>query len=230
MALAAVVTAATLAAPSSRAMFPTIIENATISGNQSSGEGAGVTVSTNGLLTLRNTIVANNMPGNAECGFRSVGTAPGVANLITNNDPTFGCPGVVVTSDPQLGQLQLNSPGDTRTMAIQYGVSPAVDAGDNSTALATDQHGVTRPQGAHSDIGACEAPPPSADLSITKAVSASSAQPGDTVTYTLNVHNAGPNTANSVSVSDTLPTLRLPSWCLQPVHISRQRELRSVTR
>jgi uncharacterized repeat protein (TIGR01451 family) len=33
----------------------------------------------------------------------------------------------------------------------------------------------------------------------------STAQPGDTVTYTLSVSNAGPNDANSVTVSDTLP-------------------------
>jgi uncharacterized repeat protein (TIGR01451 family) len=182
------------------------IENSTISGNQSTGAEAGVSVYTDGLLTLHNTIIANNLPGNAECAFRSVATAQGVANLITNNDPTFSCPGVTVTSDPQLGSLKLNSPGDTPTMAIQYGVSPAVDAGDDATALATDQRGVTRPQGAHSDIGAYEAPPPSADISLTKSVSATTAQPGDTLTYTLTLNNSGPNAATSVAVSDGLPS------------------------
>jgi len=43
-------------------------------------------------------------------------------------------------------------------------------------------------------------------LSITKSVSPTTAQPGDTITYALAVSNAGPNTANNVSVSDTLPS------------------------
>jgi uncharacterized repeat protein (TIGR01451 family) len=178
------------------------VQNSTISGNAASGAGGGIETVLNGTFVLQNTIIANN--GAQECitgGF--VNTAGSAANLITNN---FDCTAVTLTSDPQLEPLQVNSPGNTPTMAIQYGVSPAIDAGDDSTALATDQRGVTRPQGAHSDIGAYEAPPPSADLSITKGISSSTAQPGDTITYTLTVRNAGPNTANNVSVSDTLPT------------------------
>jgi uncharacterized repeat protein (TIGR01451 family) len=94
-------------------------------------------------------------------------------------------------------------------MAIQSG-SPAVDNGDD-TALAadgitTDQRGVFRPQGPHSDIGAYEAPPPSADLSITKSVSPTTGQPGDTVTYTIVVTNNGPDTAFDVSVTDGWPS------------------------
>ncbi|MGZ6528246.1 MAG: choice-of-anchor Q domain-containing protein, partial [Actinomycetota bacterium] len=157
-------------------------------------------------FVLDNTIVANN--GANECIVSGVvatssGAVSSGGNLITAND---GCPGVVETADPQLGPLQPNAPGDTPTMAIQYGISPAVDAGDDATALATDQRGVPRPQGAHSDIGAYEAPPPSADLSLTKEVSSSTAQPGDRVTYTLTVKNSGPNTANTVTVTDDLPS------------------------
>ncbi|HEX6804603.1 MAG TPA: DUF11 domain-containing protein [Terriglobales bacterium] len=181
------------------------VQNVTISGNRSNSHGGGITVVNNGAsasLTLDNTILANN-GGDFECEtISSVGTK-GAGNLIMTNS---GCPGVAVTSDPQVGLLQLNSPGDTPTMAIQNGVSPAVDAGDDATALATDQRGITRPQGAHSDIGAYEAPPPSADLSIAKSVSPSAAQVGQTVTYTLLVTNNGPNTANTVTVSDALPS------------------------
>jgi uncharacterized repeat protein (TIGR01451 family) len=106
-----------------------------------------------------------------------------------------------------VGPLQLDpqSVTGTMTMAIQPG-SSAVDAGDDATALSTDQRGLTRPQGPHSDIGAFEAPPPSADLSITKAISSGTALVGDTLTYTLTVTNAGPNVANSVVVTDNLPS------------------------
>jgi hypothetical protein len=54
--------------------------------------------------------------------------------------------------DPQLGALQDNG-GPTLTMAID-GNSPAVDAGDECPA--SDQRGVSRPQGAGCDSGAYE--------------------------------------------------------------------------
>ena len=181
------------------------VQNVTISGNQATGSGGGIEVmndSATTIFVLDNTIIANN--GAQECIISGTITTKGSAsNLIVNN---AGCPNVTVTSDPGLGPLQLNSPGDTPTMAIVSGVSPAVDAADDGSALSNDQRGVSRPQGPHSDIGAYEAPPPSADLSITKAVSTSTAQPGDTVTYTLIVNNAGPNDANRVTVTDTLPS------------------------
>jgi uncharacterized repeat protein (TIGR01451 family) len=46
----------------------------------------------------------------------------------------------------------------------------------------------------------------STDLSITKSTSAPTAFGGNPITYTLAVSNAGPSPANTVSVSDTLPT------------------------
>lgn len=46
---------------------------------------------------------------------------------------------------------------------------------------------------------------PQADLSITKNASAGSVPTGSPFTYTINVNNAGPSTANAVSVSDVLP-------------------------
>jgi len=191
------------------------VQNATISNNQSTSDKGGVVVMNDGsttLFTLDNTIIANNglngTDSASECDVIGTVTKSGAGNLVMSNG---GCPGVVVSADPQLGPLQLNTSnppnsGDTPTMAIQNGVSPAVDAGDDTTALSTDQRGVTRPQGPHSDIGAYEAPPPSADLSIVKAVSSATAVPGDTVTYTLAVSNVGPNDANTVTVTDALPT------------------------
>jgi uncharacterized repeat protein (TIGR01451 family) len=187
-----------------------IVQNSTFSGNTATSSGGGIQAYGIGSFVLANTIVANN--GAQECikGGLVGSSNSGIIsanNLITSN---YSCVGVTVTADPLLGPLQLNG-GDTPTMAIQYGVSPAIDTGSDSVvsaspALATAQNGLSRPQGAHADIGAYEAPPPSADISIAKAVSSTSAQPGDTLNYTLIVSNAGPNDASSVTVTDTLPT------------------------
>jgi len=187
-----------------------VVQNSTFSGNIATSSGGGIEAYGLGSFVLANTIVANN--GAQECikgGLVGSSNSGRIStnNLITND---YSCVGVTVTADPQLGPLQLNG-GDTPTMAIQFGVSPAIDAGSDSVVsatptLATAQNGLSRPQGAHTDIGAYEAPPPSADLSIAKAVSSSTAQPGYTLNYTLTVSNAGPNDANSVTVTDTLPT------------------------
>ncbi|MFC8734428.1 hypothetical protein ACFT5B_18390 [Luteimicrobium sp. NPDC057192] len=44
-----------------------------------------------------------------------------------------------------------------------------------------------------------------ADLGITKSVDPTTAQPGDTVTYTVTVTNHGPNTAHDVTAVDPIP-------------------------
>jgi uncharacterized repeat protein (TIGR01451 family) len=54
-------------------------------------------------------------------------------------------------------------------------------------------------------MSAVSAQQPSSDLSITKQVSPVVAAPGDLVTYTLIVHNAGPDTETAL-VYDILPT------------------------
>ncbi|MGE5375387.1 MAG: choice-of-anchor Q domain-containing protein, partial [Bacteroidota bacterium] len=59
--------------------------------------------------------------------------------------------------DALIGPLA-NNGGPTLTHALLPG-SPAIDAGDDAVCPATDQRGVTRPQGTHCDIGSYEATP-----------------------------------------------------------------------
>ena len=201
------------------------VQNATISGNQATGAGGGIVVYNDGSPTtfiLDNTIIANN--GAQECIMEGSGTVTtssgGVsssANMIVNNSAASGsqhpCPSAV-SSDPLLESLpKLNSPGDTPTLALKAG-SPAVDAGDDSYILATDQRGVPRPVGAHGDIGAYERIP-QADFSITKSVGNDTAKAGDTVTYTLTVTNVG-DPATSVTVTDNFPTALTLVSCSAP--------------
>jgi uncharacterized repeat protein (TIGR01451 family) len=46
---------------------------------------------------------------------------------------------------------------------------------------------------------------PSADLSVTKAVDKTSASPGDTLTYTITIYNAGPDAVVTPGATDQLP-------------------------
>ena len=70
-----------------------------------------------------------------------------------------GCPGQstctnTITTDPMLGTLG-NYGGLTETIPLLTG-SSAIDTGDDAVCPATDQRGVSRPLGAHCDIGAFE--------------------------------------------------------------------------
>lgn len=124
------------------------VSNSTFSGNTASA-GGGI-YNNGGTVTLKNTIVANSPIGSNCYGIIN----DGGGNL---SYPDATCPGI--NTDPLLGPVQ-NNGGPTETMALGPG-SAAIDAGDDAICAAEpvnglDQRGVTRPQGAHCDIGAVE--------------------------------------------------------------------------
>jgi len=202
-----------------------VVENTTISGNFATGSdnnaGGGIVVMafplvrnvpTRASFSLSNTILSRN--GSNDClllstsdptGGNITGTvdANGSGNLILNNN---GCRGVAVSADPQLAPLALDrrSTIGTPTMALPAG-SPAIDAADDSHFLSRDQRGVARPQGPHSDIGAFEFAPPSANLALTSQTSAAQIVAGDSFTYTVQLTNSGPDDAQNVVFSDIPP-------------------------
>ena len=123
-------------------------------------------------LAIRNTIVAGNDGADLACGNGTV-TSHGY-NLVGNG---AYCIFTATTGDrigsgdepidPLLGPLRDNG-GPTFTHALLPG-SPAIDAGNPATpgsggnaCEATDQRGVSRPQGVACDIGAYESVPPEA--------------------------------------------------------------------
>jgi len=107
---------------------------------------------------FKNTIVANNTAGddtsnNGES-YPDGATVSLGYNLDSENSCGFDQPTDLVNTNPLLGPLQDNG-GPTFTHALLHG-SPAIDAGDNTGAPATDQRGAPRPQGTTYDIGAYE--------------------------------------------------------------------------
>jgi hypothetical protein len=125
------------------------VTNSTLSGNFAAS-GGGIHNDTGGTATLKNTIIANSVSG-GECAGSLVSLGN---NLDSANTCGLGVAGDLSNTNPKLGPLQDNG-GPTLTHALLEG-SPAIDAGDDSAAPATDQRGVSRPQGAASDIGAFE--------------------------------------------------------------------------
>jgi uncharacterized repeat protein (TIGR01451 family) len=119
-------------------------------------------------------------------------------------------------TDPLLGPLQDNG-GLTETHAL-LPFSPAIDKGKRDAipalALNTDQRALPRPDddpaianaagGDGSDIGAFEVQPPRADLLVSLGVDKTSVKQGEQLTYTITVHNFGPDAAANVVVNDTM--------------------------
>ena len=106
------------------------------------------------ITTIRNTIPANNPGG--DCWNHTAGSAVlnGGNNII---ETTSSCNSIAtITSDPNLGSLT----GSPAYFPLNAG-SPAIDAGNDAICAGPpvnndSQNGVTRPQGAHCDIGSFE--------------------------------------------------------------------------
>jgi predicted outer membrane repeat protein len=135
---------------------PLTLTSSTLSGNvANAGPGGGIWISGSSADTQpRNTIIAGNM---------TTSTGPDVSgpldsqghNLIGKKQGGTGyVDSDLLNVDPLLGPLQDNG-GPTPTMALLLG-SPAIDAGDNTDAPATDQRGAPRIFNGTIDIGAYE--------------------------------------------------------------------------
>jgi hypothetical protein len=103
-------------------------------------------------VELYNNILANNN-GGGDCYQAGSGVVSFTAKNNLIEDGSSVCQ-PALTGDPLLDVLS-NSGGSTNTMALLPG-SPAIDTGDDGTCLATDQRGVSRPQGSHCDLGSYE--------------------------------------------------------------------------
>lgn len=158
--------------------------NSTVSGNRATSNVGGIRHNDK-ALSLINTTIAYNERGGVWVGEPTPPYTPTAAvknsiiafnaggpwtncigtGLVTSgghnlsNDSTcaswFTASGDLNAVDPQLSPLRDNG-GPTPTHGLPPG-SPAVNAGTNVGCPATDQRGVTRPQGVRCDIGAFEA-------------------------------------------------------------------------
>jgi uncharacterized repeat protein (TIGR01451 family) len=189
-----------------------ILTNVTIAGNHADWVGGGI-VSDPAGTTLKNSIVANNTAAN---GGNPWNILKNCSNLLGNGGGNIqwpplnpndnnerACSASILIADPRLAPLAANG-GPTQTIVLLAG-SPALNLGVGCPPPATDQRGVTRPQGAACDSGAFESRP-QADLSITKTDNGASPTPGQALTYTIVARNVGPTAVTGAVVADTFAT------------------------
>ena len=178
----------------------TVTNNTADSNANESGQGGGVLISTGGTLNLKNTIVAGNIDASPTTKLPDCSGAVAFGGYNLVGDGT-GCTGLTHA-------LLAGSP------AINAG-NPATPGGASPACPATDQRGISRPQGAQCDIGAFElVPSTNANLSslvvnngsdaVTLSPSFSDAQ----TTYAASV-------ANGVSSVTVTPTREHSSAAIQ---------------
>lgn len=141
------------------------IVNSTIANNTApAGTAGGAFVGTFGdnspTLSLTNTIVAGN--SGLQCQAERAGSglvtlASGGHNLSSDGSCQLTAAGDQASTPAQLGPLADNG-GPTRTHLLLSG-SPAINAADSAVCPATDQRGVSRPQGSGCDVGSVEVTP-----------------------------------------------------------------------
>jgi len=125
------------------------LTNVTFSGN-TAGIGGGMYSVDSNNIKIYNSIFWGN--GTEIVNSNSV---PLIEDSVVQGGCTAGniCTNII-NADPKLG-LWANNGGYTQTFALLSG-SSAIDAGNDATCATTDQRGITRPQGAHCDIGSYE--------------------------------------------------------------------------
>jgi CSLREA domain-containing protein len=160
---------------------PVTLINSTLSGNLATDGGAGIYNDSAGVVTIRNSLVANS--AGSDCAGGGSWSTGGYPNL--NGDGS--CPGFTITTDPLLGPLQDNG-GPTWTHALLAG-SPALDTADDVVCATppvngVDQRGVSRSQGLACDIGAFELEVETEPISDLAAANDSPTALGEATTLT----------------------------------------------
>jgi len=129
----------------------TTILNSTVANNHLLEGGHTGGIANFATLNIKNTIVAGNEEN--QCITSGTWTSQGY-NISSDATCDFTQPGDLPSTDPLLAALA-DYGGYTLTHALLAG-SPAIDAGTDTGCPDTDQRGISRPVGAHCDIGAFE--------------------------------------------------------------------------
>jgi uncharacterized repeat protein (TIGR01451 family) len=151
------------------------------------------------------TIVAANAGPNDAAGATVTDPMPWALTGVT-----WTCAGSAGGVCPPSGSGDVNAAvtlpaGGSVTFTATGTVSPSATGSLTNTATATMPLGVTDP--APGNNWATDSDPlvPTADLSITKTDGQASAIPGQPLSYTMVVANAGPSTAAGATVTDAMP-------------------------
>jgi hypothetical protein len=132
--------------------------NVTFSGNSAVDHGGGMYIADYSYPQFRNTIFWGNTAagGIGAQIYNFSGNTTSSDSIVQGGctDTSWSCGTNIITADPMLGSLG-NYGGSSQVYPLLAG-SSAINTGDDAVCPATDQRGLSRPQGIHCDIGAFE--------------------------------------------------------------------------
>jgi uncharacterized repeat protein (TIGR01451 family)/CSLREA domain-containing protein len=186
------------------------ITNVTFWGNDAVTGGGGIANGNlNGVVNLASTIVAGNTStaGGPDLTGSFVSQDYNLIQDTTGATLSGSTVNNITGQAPLLGALANNGGGTTTHSLLPS--SPALNqipVGMNGcgTDIATDQRGVSRPQGSSCDIGAFESE--GVVLEISKSADDATPDPGQRITFTVVVSDTGDSNASNGAISDTLPS------------------------
>lgn len=138
------------------------LEFCTVTGNNASSFGGGIRISTGGICTVHNTLIAENTGSSGHDisasgatfnsqGFNLIGDTTGSAWVTMNGDQLGNS---TAPLNAGIGSLS-NNGGITATIAL-LPTSACVNMADSNNLIPSDQRGLNRPSGNRADIGAFE--------------------------------------------------------------------------
>ncbi len=161
-----------------------------------------IVVTNAGASDATNTTVSDALPAgvtlSADASCVAAGTAACGTVSGTTGQSSFGTAGASIAAGP----------GNSLTFTV-----PVAFASNLTSNPLTNTVTATDPSGSPAAATDSDTPAVSVDLAITKTDGVTTAAPGQTVTYTIVVSNAGPSDATGATVTDTFPAaITSASW------------------
>jgi uncharacterized repeat protein (TIGR01451 family) len=151
-------------------------------------------------------LVENNGPSDAQSVATSFPTPPGTTFVAASAPPGWSvmAPAVGAAGTVDFATASLAA-GASATLTVTVHVDAGVPIGTSIPATATASSATPDPVPGNDAGMATTAVAAVADLGVTKSASVPTIMPGEEVTYTVTVTNAGPSAAASATLVDTLP-------------------------
>lgn len=150
-----------------------------------------IAMSNAGPSAATNATMTDTLP--AALRFQSISTPAGWSCTT----PAVGATGTITCTNPSFAA----GTNATFTLVAQVAVGTTGTVSNSASASSS----VSDPNGSNSSSAAAT-PTTTADLTLTKTTAATTATPGSNLTYTLTLHNNGPDAAANAVLTDALPS------------------------
>ncbi len=211
----------------------TYVNTATVSATESDPTPANNTANNSNVVRVTGDLVLTKTDGVASM---TVGAVTTYAITVTNNGPNVEPAGVVITDTIPAGTVGSEAetdcaittgafrcttaatlaPGASKSYQLTLSVPSGYAAATLVNTASITTRPITDPNLANNTATDTDTVG-QANLSITKTDSADPVNPGQSFSYTLRVNNAGPATATSLLVSDTVPSQYTVTTVTSPI-------------